>query len=930
MDTEKGIEDGIIAISCVATCNAPQDSLVWAGRARVDGTFDVTGLETGDYTVAFWDEAQSYILAFLQYSVVGDQGRVAGRHSRYRFFRRPHPDLCVRPWTARRPALTLSGSTGAQSRWNGTFNVTAVAPTAPANSVRVTRVGGQQPNTSPATLPTAVLITTVDPTPTDVGDILLPGWFTELTGYVFNDLNGDGFRDPDEPGVPDFGIGIRTRGNSVQDQGNNAANTDPEGFYDLSQAYPLGQFLIIEAYNPRYKSTGYTYTTDNDRNPDGSRVSHTIPSAQVDIAFLPVIGLSGTIDWGVQAYGTGTDYWSGDTSVEAKNDENGGIVGTVIYDTTRNEFDPAHSAQEDYQPGVPNLPVQLWKTQKDDAGNIITTPTGAVAQYGISKTTGADCPRPDDLRGTDAVSDADQDCKPFDYYITENWTRPTDCTALDVNGDPLEGELALPDHQAKEDVDYSHTADAPDCVEAPMSGLQIGGDGSVDGNYALTSMMKPESIMGAPAGGTALQDFYGDAQNNPDLSDALPNGDYVVEVVNPVDTINSKPISDPNAGGYIDGTTQNRLYRFTDETSINVFSGDVYVPQDGFSGPPAVDGDPGALLADPTSRIRYDLNSLGTGTVALCAGSLHTVAAIGSPELEALDPDFYAGGGNPYSGRDTPICDAKLVTVGGGHSMPAGFYMYTEVPLPAKFYGLVNDDLNVQTDRRSIMLGEVAGLANGPVGIYDENGNWKGTAHSDPNGFYEVLLPSTGTYNCPLPAGPCANVYRLVGNDPGTLSHRNTDYNPQFRTIATEFQAWPGVVHPVDQAPTHNGITIEGPAAQFGALSLCALADNNPVLFAIDKPFYNPNSGGDSSHTYIIQGKGFGTSGTLRLGTSNITTLSWSDTQITFGGSAVPSTAGPYQLSITNGQSTAVHRERVDLPSPVHRQHRNQHVPAVA
>ena len=66
------------------------------------------------------------------------------------------------------------------------------------------------------------------------------------------------------------------------------------------------------------------------------------------------------------------------------------------------------------------------------------------------------------------------------------------------------------------------------------------------------------------------------------------------------------------------------------------------------------------------------------------------------------------------------------------------------------------------------------------------------------------------------------------------MAHRNTDYNPQFRTIATEFQAWAGVVHPVDQAPTHQGITIEGPAAQFGALSLCKLADNNPSFFAID------------------------------------------------------------------------------------------------
>ena len=99
------------------------------------------------------------------------------------------------------------------------------------------------------------------------------------------------------------------------------------------------------------------------------------------------------------------------------------------------------------------------------------------------------------------------------------------------------------------------------------------------------------------------------------------------------------------------------------------------------------------------------------------------------------------------------------------------------------------------------MLGEVAPASNVPVGIYDENGNWKMTTHSDVNGFYEALVPSMDTYNCPLPAGPCPNVYRLVGNDPGTLAHRNLDYNPQFRTIATEFQAWTGVVHPVDQAP---------------------------------------------------------------------------------------------------------------------------------
>jgi len=190
--------------------------------------------------------------------------------------------------------------------------------------------------------------------------------------------------------------------------------------------------------------------------------------------------------------------------------------------------------------------------------------------------------------------------------------------------------------------------------------------------------------------------------------------------------------------------------------------------------------------------------------------------------------------------------------------------------------------------------------------VYDENGNWKLTAHSDVNGFYEILLPSMDTYNCPLPAGPCPNMYRLVGNDPGTLAHRNTDYNPQFRTIATEFQAWTGVVHPVDQAPTHNGITIEGPAAQFGALSLCKLAANNPTLFTIDRPFYDPATA-EANHVYTIRGVGFGppgTGGTLKMDNTVITTTSWTDTQITFNGDAVAGLSqAPHQLSITNGQS---------------------------
>ena len=123
------VDDGIVSISCIATCNAPTDTVVWTGRAHGDGTFTVTGLETGDYTVAFWDESQSYILALLQYSVVGDpiatttpltitSAVVAGSglsQTRTLTFSTPHGLSALQ-----QIALNNNG-VAANSRWNGTF-----------------------------------------------------------------------------------------------------------------------------------------------------------------------------------------------------------------------------------------------------------------------------------------------------------------------------------------------------------------------------------------------------------------------------------------------------------------------------------------------------------------------------------------------------------------------------------------------------------------------------------------------------------------------------------------------------------------------------------------------------------------------------------------------------------------------------------------
>ena len=58
----------------------------------------------------------------------------------------------------------------------------------------------------------------------------------------------------------------------------------------------MTQWLVLEAYNDLYYTTGVTYQADNQPTPT------TVLGAGVDVSMLPIIGLSGRMDWGVHAY----------------------------------------------------------------------------------------------------------------------------------------------------------------------------------------------------------------------------------------------------------------------------------------------------------------------------------------------------------------------------------------------------------------------------------------------------------------------------------------------------------------------------------------------------------------------------------------------------------------------------------------------------
>ncbi|NTW98057.1 MAG: hypothetical protein HGB28_05850, partial [Oscillochloris sp.] len=574
---------------------------------------------------------------------------------------------------------------------------------------------------------------------TDMGDLHLTAWYSHLSGRVCSDTNYDGLCQDSEPGIAGFPLVVKRRTNSLIDRGSKGAVTDSFGNYMMSAVYPLTNWVVIEAYSDTYYTTGTTYWADNwPIDPATNQpTKRFIQGAGVDMNFLTVIGQNGHLDWAVQRYNSLPFARFDPNGNEIPH--NGGIVGTVSYDTTRNELDPRYAAIEDWQVGIPGLTVNLYQPET-------CTPATFVPLNGetcVVNPNGAGF----------YVADANGAIKKatlLNTTETERWVRPKNCQSFDADGLPI-------DHPALAPVSPDN-----DCLEGPMSGVQFGSEyAAVDGNWGFT-----EDASGSPL---------------------LP-GNYLVEVVTPVDAF-GRPI-----------------YQVMREEDINVFNGDSYTPQ----------------VAAPT-----------------CAGNQHTVdvAGIGTDAGNAvLNAAFAAEGGSPFEGHQRRLCDVKLVNLGNGRSVAPGFNFFTEVPIPGRWYGYIVDDLNLSMNPNDLFFGEKAGVPHSPIGVYDYANRLVRMIESDPNGVFEVLLPSTETINCPTPTGVCANLYRIVGNDPGTPGNLNPDYNPQFRTISATFEIFPGDIEPADLAPTQIGVTIQAPGSQINGAVSCRLDAAQPQLFAVNQP----------------------------------------------------------------------------------------------
>ena len=479
-------------------------------------------------------------------------------------------------------------------------------------------------------------------------------------------------------------------------------------------------------------------------------------------------------------------------------------------------------------------------------------------------TSGTPTDQSDDVLLTEVASDA--------------WAHPTDpgnddpntvCTVLDNLGNPVPG----PTPQMVSER----------CLEVPLNGNETQ-DGLWDGGWAIeddcsaaVSALHGGPIIGdedddfddvpnrdeplgelIPGGLTALEEYI---EANPDACTHVVNDQYVVEVQPPP------------------------FFQLLKEEDQNTDEGDIIVP---------------AIPPPP------------------CVGELHTV----------VDPR------NPADGTATPLCDRKLVTVQAGQNAAAEFTLFTEceacavdneetgqrwstdpegpsdesVPLPARFFGLVEDDVTVNADENSIAYGEKRGVANLPIGIYDFTGRLLTTIYTDQDGYYEVLLPSSYTALCPIPSGVCPGMYILRMNDPGSVSEPNPSYRTNYLTEPFVFDAWPGKM-------THT----DTPVDPISTL-VCTVPEQAPEILAVSDVWKTPSE----TKTITVTGTEFehGASGKPTVTLTNdatgvVTTIPAASVVLTpsnpsgdppfedvLAVTVGPLAAGTYQLAVTADGST--------------------------
>ncbi|MHB1392399.1 MAG: IPT/TIG domain-containing protein [Clostridia bacterium] len=208
----------------------------------------------------------------------------------------------------------------------------------------------------------------------NMGDIGVPRWYGWIKGKVFRDVNGDGIQNTSEEGLPLVEVGTRYKDGSIQ----YGTVTDMMGNYSLNEVFPLELYNIAELGYARFGYTKAVSTPDFGSPSEGATVIH---DRVLTLGTLTWSGTVNKIDWGMKEYPL--------TLPDGTVVTNGGISGIIYNATMRNETDPQFAAAEDYEPGIPNVTVNLHKLNPDGTISLLDSTTSDAWEHPIG------CARPD-------------------------------------------------------------------------------------------------------------------------------------------------------------------------------------------------------------------------------------------------------------------------------------------------------------------------------------------------------------------------------------------------------------------------------------------------------------------------------------------------------------------------------------------------------
>jgi len=179
-----------------------------------------------------------------------------------------------------------------------------------------------------------------------------------------------------------------------------------------------------------------------------------------------------------------------------------------------------------------------------------------------------------------------------------------------------------------------------------------------------------------------------------------------------------------------------------------------------------------------------------------CVGS-RTLSYEGRPAVGPVPADLtlFPGVAIPDQyrdapGRPRPYCNQLAVTLTAQQNAPANFYLFTRAPVAAHITGVILDDLANEFSPFSPAFGEKYGPPFMPVSLRDQSGREFSRVYSDRYGMYNALVPSTFSYNIPIPSGVSPNMVQACLNSPYMPDPANPGQfklDPHFNKSYTQF-----------------------------------------------------------------------------------------------------------------------------------------------